>query len=162
MNKLALAIAELHRSENDLAGELLRMSDRHKVDHEVFHVARDIAGWSRQHVRELAAVGTDYGLDLGADPVHDPTMLAKVRQKGSELLGRHHKPALLLLRDLREVHRKAAGVSLDWEILAQTAQALGDRELLAAAKRCHPQTLRQLRWANAKLKEIAAQAMVTD
>lgn len=56
----------------------------------------------------------------------------------------------------------AAGVSLDWEILAQTAQALSDRELLALSKRCHPQTLRQLRWANAKLKEIAAQTVVTD
>ena len=162
MNKVALAIEELHRSENDLADELLQVSDRHKVDHEVFHVARDIAGWSQQHVQELAAVGTDYGLDLDADPVHDSAMLAKVRRKGSELLGRHHTPALLLLRDLREVHQKAAGVSLDWEVLAQTAQALSDRELLAVTKRCHPQTLRQLRWANAKLKEIAAQAMVTD
>ncbi len=56
----------------------------------------------------------------------------------------------------------AAGVSLDWEILAQTAQAMKDSELLATAKRCHPQTLRQLRWANAKLKESSAQVMVTD
>ena len=65
------------------------------------------------------------------------------------------------MRDLREIHRKAAGVSLDWEILAQTAQALQDRELLALAQKCHPQTLRQLRWANASLKENAAQTMVT-
>jgi hypothetical protein len=26
---------------------------------------------------------------------------------------------------------------------------------------CHPETLRQMRWANAKLKESAAQVMVT-
>jgi hypothetical protein len=84
-----------------------------------------------------------------------------VRQKSAELLGRHHDPALLLLKDLREIHRKAAGVSLDWEILAQTTQALKDTELLSVTKQCHPQTLRQLRWANASLKVNAAQIMVT-
>jgi hypothetical protein len=52
-------------------------------------------------------------------------------------------------------------VSLDWEVLAQTAQALQDRELLALTQKCHPQTLRQLRWANAALKENAAQTVVT-
>ena len=87
--------------------------------------------------------------------------MSKVRQKGDELLGRHHEPALLLLADLRTVHRQAAGVSLDWEILAQTAQALKDTELLGLAQRYHPETLRQMRWANALLKESAAQVMVT-
>lgn len=29
------------------------------------------------------------------------------------------------------------------------------------AERCHPDTLRQLRWANAKLKESATQALVS-
>jgi hypothetical protein len=68
---------------------------------------------------------------------------------------------LLLLKDLRDIHRTAAGVSLDWEILAQTAQALKDDELLDLSRQCHPQTLRQLRWANASLKTNAAQIMVT-
>jgi hypothetical protein len=88
-------------------------------------------------------------------------LMAAIRQKSAELVGRHHDPALLLLKDLREIHRKAAGVSLDWEILAQTAQALKDDELLALSKTCHPQTLRQLRWANAMLKAHSAQIMVT-
>lgn len=162
MNKVSLAIRELHRSENDLATELLRTADRHKVDHEIFHVARDIAGWSQQHVRELARAGHDYDLDLDDEPQGVHEVLAEVRRKGSEMLGRRHTPSVLLLRDLRTVHRRAAGVSLDWEILAQTAQALSDRELLALSERCHPQTLRQLRWANAKLEEIAAQTVITD
>ena len=160
-NKVGMAIRELHRVENDLAGELLQASDRHKVDHEIFYLARDLARWSQQHVRELARVGKDYGLDLDAEPEDDTTIVRKVRQKGAELLGRHHDPALLLLADLRRIHRMAAGASLDWEVLAQTAQALKDRELLALTKQCHPQTLRQLRWSNAALKENAAQIMVT-
>ena len=160
MTRIAMAIRELHRSEHHLAGQLLQMSDRHKIDHEIFYAAKDLAGWSQQHVRELARVGRDYKLKLDPEPRNDPGLLAKVRQKTSELVGRRHATGLLLLADLRKVHRMAAGVSLDWEILAQTAQALKDRELLGLSQQCHPQTLRQLRWSNAQLKENAAQIMV--
>ncbi|MFP5253786.1 MAG: hypothetical protein ACLGH4_08310 [Actinomycetes bacterium] len=159
--KVGLAIQELHRSENELAARLLHLSDRHKADHEVFYVARDLARWSQEHVRELARVGQDYGVDLDPEAGDDVTVLAKIRQKGSELIGRHHEPALLLLADLRSVHKLAVGVSLDWEVLAQTAQALKDRELLAVSKDCHPETLRQMRWADAQVKVQSAQAMVS-
>jgi hypothetical protein len=36
-----------------------------------------------------------------------------------------------------------------------------DPDLLGTAQECHPETLRQMRWANAKVKETAAQVMVT-
>jgi hypothetical protein len=160
-NKVGAAIEELHRSENDLAGALRNVSDRHNVDHEVFSVARDIARWSQEHVRRLAEVGRDYGLDLNPDAEDEPDLLARMRQKGAVLTGRFHEPTLLLLADLRHIHRTAAGVSLDWEVLAQTAQAMKDPELLATAQECHPETLRQMRWANAKVKETSAQVMVT-
>jgi hypothetical protein len=160
-NKVGAAIEELHSAENDLAGALLNLSDQQKVDHEIFYVARDIAAWSQQHVRRLAEVGRDYGLNLDPDPEDEATLLARLKQKGAELAGRFHEPTLLLLADLRHIHRTAAGVSLDWEVLAQTAQAMKDTELLATAQECHPQTLRQMRWANAKVKETAAQIMVT-
>lgn len=160
-NKVGAAIEELHRAENDLAGALLNLSDQQKADHEIFYVARDIAAWSHQHVRRLAEVSRDYGLDLDPDPEDEVTLLARLKQKGAELTGRFHEPTLLLLADLRHLHRMAAGVSLDWEVLAQTAQAMKDTELLSTAQDCHPQTLRQMRWANAKVKETAAQIMVT-
>lgn len=160
-NKVGAAIEVLHRAENDLAGALLNLSDQQKVDREIFYVARDIAAWSQEHVRRLAEVGADYGLELDPDPKDEATLVAKIKQKGSELTGRFHEPALLLLADLRHIHRTAAGVSLDWEVLAQTAQAMRDTELLSLTQDCHPQTLRQMRWANAKVKETAAQTMVT-
>jgi hypothetical protein len=124
-------------------------------------VARDVARWSQEHVRQLATAGRDYGLDLDPDPEDESTLLARMKQKGAELVGRHHEPTLLLLADLRHIHSMSAGVSLDWEVLAQTAQAMQDTELLAVCQDCHPQTLRQMRWANAKVKETAAQVMVT-
>ena len=159
--KVAAAIEELHRVENDLAGALLDVSDRHKVDHEVHHVARDIARWSQEHVRRLSEAGVGYGLDLDPSAQDEATLIARMKQRGSELTGRFHEPGLLLLADLRHVHRMAAGASLDWEVLAQTAQSMKDTDLLAVAEQCHPETLRQMRWANGKVKEIAAQVMVT-
>ncbi len=160
--KLGLAIRELHRSESSLAADLLRMADRHKVDHAIYHVARDLATWSQTHVHELTEVGQGYGVRLLRDnPKDDSGLMADVRQKTSEALGGRPEPGLLLLADLRKMHRKAAGVSLDWELLAQGAQAAKDKELLELCQRCHPQTLRQMRWANAMLKELSPQVLMS-
>ena len=159
--KIGLALEELHRSEAELSLELLKVSERHKVDHEIYHLGRDLAGWSQRHVREIAEIGKDYGQDLDPDSGAQHGPLGTVREKGSELIGRMSAPALLLLRDLREVYIKAAGVSVDWELLAQAAQGIKHRELLELAERCHPDTLRQMRWANGKLKESATQILVS-
>lgn len=159
--KLDMALHELHRSENELNARLLHVSDRHKADHEVFYGARDLARWSRDHVRLLAEAGKRYGLDLDADPRDDSGLLADVRQKAGELVGKRPEPGVLLLRDLRAVHKTAVGVSVDWEVIAQAAQALQDRELLGLAQRCHPDTLRQARWANALIKVMSPQVLLS-
>jgi hypothetical protein len=159
--KLDRALRELHRSENSLAADLLQVADRHKVDHEIYYVARDLARWSQQHVHELAEIRQHYGLNLKDDPEEDSGLLATVRSKASELVGRRPEPDMLLLADLRHLHRVAAGVSLDWELLGQGAQAAKDTGLLALTQRCHPQSLRQMRWANAMLKVLSPQVLAS-
>ena len=159
--KIDLAIEELHRSERELAVQLLQISERHKADHDVFHLARDLATWSHEHIVGLAEAGRRYGLDLDGEAPTTHRAAEAVREKGAELLGRRSEPALLLLADLRRLYRMASGASLDWEVLGQAAQAAQDRDLLTLVKRCHPDTLRQARWANAHLKETAAQALVS-
>lgn len=159
--KLGLALHELHRSENDLAHELLQVSERHKVNHEIYHLGRDLATWSQQHVRELARIATDYGQNLDPEPEGDNALSKRLREKGSELLGRHSAPGMLLLRDLRGIYVKASGVSADWEILAQAAQGSKQVELLEVTKQCHPDTLRQVRWANAMLKVESTQILIS-
>lgn len=161
MSRLTTAVEDLHRDERDLAGELLRLSQRHVTDHGVHHVSQDLARWSRRHVADLARVGRDLGLDL--DPgVDDPGALgSRVRQVASVLTGRQHAPAAELVHDLRALYARAAAVSLDWDVLAQSAQALRLADLLAVAESCRPETVRQMRWAEAQVKEVSAQAMVT-
>jgi hypothetical protein len=159
--KLDLAIEELHRSENHLVTVLTSMSDRHKTDHEVFYVCRDMAQWSRHHVADLASIGRDFGLDLDPEAREDPGPLAAARQKAAELIGRRSAPGLLLLADLRHLYRETAGTSVDWELLAQGAQGAKEQELLDLAERCHPQSLRQARWANGYLKVTSPQVLAS-
>jgi hypothetical protein len=159
--KIGLVLRQLHRDENDLAHELFQVADRHKVDHETFHVARDIAVWSQRHFVDIAAIARNYGEDLDPEPRGESSLAAKALDAVSELSGRARTPGLLMLRDLREIYVKAAGVSLDWELLAQAAQGIRHTDLLELAERSRAQTLRQMRWANGKLKESATQALVT-
>jgi hypothetical protein len=158
--KLGLALRELHRSERALAVKLYAVAARHHSDHAIRYVATDLAGWSRGHVDKIAGVGRHYGLHLRWRP-NMAALSAAVQQRFSDLVGRRPEPALLLLADLRRVHQLAAGVSVDWELLAQGAQAAKDERLLALARRCHPDTLRQMRWANAMLKELAPQTLTS-
>ncbi len=159
--KIGLALADLHHDESELARDLVRLAERHRVNHGVYHVARDLAAWSQQHVRELASVAHRYDEDLDPEPPDEQGLLRTIREKSGELVGRNRAPALVLLRDLREVYTRACGVSVDWELVAQAAQAVKDTGLLDVVQRCHPQTLRQTRWANAMLKELATQALVS-
>ena len=159
--RLGLALEELHRSENHLAHQLLAVAERHKVDHDIFHVGRDLATWSQDHVRRLAPFGERYGVRLDPEPAGEPKLLARLSEAVSDRLGRRSAPDLLLLRDLRSLFIHAQGVSADWEMVAQIAQGIRDTDLLALAQRCHPQTLRQAKWANSRIKESATQILVT-
>jgi hypothetical protein len=156
--KLDLVLRELHRAERSLVRDLLRVADRHSTEHEIHHLARDLAEWSRTHVRELAQAGRRFGLNLTETAPGDAGPL---RAKLSEILDRRAEPGVLLLADLRALHRTVAGVSLDWELLAQGAQAVKDTELLDLAQRCHPHTLRQLTWSNSMLKMVSPQILAS-
>ena len=162
MSKFPLVLRELHRAETDLARDLLALADRHRAEHEVFHVARNIANWSQIHVRRLAEIAPDYGVRLNPTPRWTrPRPLPDLVRGIAARLRRRPEPGLLLLADLRHVHRIAAGVSLDWELLAQAAQGMKQRPLLQLAQDCHPQALRQMRWANAQLKESSTQVIAS-
>jgi hypothetical protein len=159
--KIGTVLKELHRSENDLAHLLLVVSDRHKVDHDIYYVAKDLAAWSQRHVREIARLGHDYGEDLDPEPRGESGLVARVQDLVSELTGRMSVPGLLLLRDLRQVYIHTAGVNSDWDLLAQAAQGIKHTDLLSVAEACHPETKRQMQWAEGKLKESATQVLVS-
>lgn len=156
--KIGLAIRELHRSERKLARVLRAIAARHQSDSGIYFIALDLAEWSEDHLRELAEHGRRHGVRIAAQP-RTAALTSSLQTRLAEALRRRPEPALMLLADLRRLHRTAAGVSLDWELLGQAAQAAKDQDLLDMTSRCHPQTLRQMRWANAMLKELSPQAL---
>jgi hypothetical protein len=159
VNKLALALRILHRAEVSLGRDLFAVADRHFADAEISLVARDLALWPQIHARRLSEAAVDHGAHLSADPRWVLPVLPAASRRFSVLAGRRAAPALLLLNDLRRLHRKAAGTSLDWELVAQSAQAMQAHDLVALAGQCHPQTLRIMRWSNSHLKQLAPQAI---
>jgi hypothetical protein len=158
--KIGLAIREVGRSEAELADLLLRVGERHRVDHDVFHMSRTLAAKSRESRLALsgAAARYDATLDLDAGEPSDG-LRTTLREKSSELLARRPQAAVLLLRDLREVHLAAAAASINWVILGQGAQAVRDEDLLAIVTSRHPFALKTLKWTTTRLKEAAPQIL---
>ncbi|NEE01523.1 hypothetical protein [Phytoactinopolyspora halotolerans] len=161
MNKVNALLRIVYGAENNLARRLRAIGDRHSSDHEIYHVSRDLAGWSEEHARLLAGHARERGYELGGADRRIPRPWHILRAKAGELTGRRPETGLLAVWDMRKLHLDAVGLSLDWEIVGQTAQALKDEDLLALSTRCHPDTLRQARWANHMVKTLSPQAMAS-
>jgi hypothetical protein len=161
--KIGVAISEVGKAERRLAESLLELGERHKADHDVYHLTRKLARWAQGHLAALEPFADRYGVEVDADDLGKQTggPLAAMREKGAELLGRRPEAGLLLLRDLRTLHLLATEASVDWTILGQAAQAAKDGELLECVSLCHPETLRTVRWTLTKLKESAPQVHTT-
>ncbi|MGW2615773.1 hypothetical protein [Streptomyces sp. NPDC001500] len=162
MNGVNLTLRALHHGERHLAGQLTAAAERHRTEHEIRHVAIDLAAWSREHVTRLSEAAEGRGVHLGGSSgAATAGVLSALREKTAEAMAHRPEPGLLLLRDLRELHLSAAENSLHWEMLAQAAQAGRDERLLALVSRCHPRTLRQMRWTNAMIKNLAPQILTS-
>jgi hypothetical protein len=161
--RLGPAIEEVMEAEQELADALLKIGERHRTDHDVFHLTRLLSRWSQGHLAALEPIGRRFGSDAEAEGVgrESAGRLAVVREKSAELLGRRKEPGLLLLADLRELHLQAAAVSINWTILGQGAQAARDDEILDCVSLCHPETLRTMRWTVTKIKSSAPQILAT-
>ncbi|MFE6776735.1 hypothetical protein [Streptomyces sp. NPDC057702] len=154
MNRVSAVLRALHHGEQHLARELVTVADRHSGEHEVHHVARDLAVWSREHARRLAeATGEEHPRAPGHGLFAPLTTTPEA--------GRPREPGLLLLHDLGALHLTATRNSLYWQVIAQAAQATRDERLLDLASTCHPRTLRQIRWTTTMIKNLAPQILTS-
>jgi hypothetical protein len=148
--KLGLAIREVAAAEATLAEQLNALGERHKADHDVYHLTGTLQGIARANLERLAPLAERYGSSV------DPA-----REEPSKHLRRGSENGLLLLRDLRELHLLYAEASINWVMLGQGAQAARDNEVLEAVAECHPQTLRGMKWTVTRIKEAAPQALTS-
>jgi hypothetical protein len=158
--RIGTVLKDLHHDENELRRTLLRVADEHRADHEVYYVGRDLAEWSARHVREIAAIASEFGQDLDPSPEGAPSVVDRARRWMSERSARSSEMELVMVRDLREIYLRASSVLVDWEMIGQAAQAIVHDDLLALATKCQAETKRQATWANSKIKESATQALV--
>jgi|tagenome__1003787_1003787.scaffolds.fasta_scaffold20530570_2 hypothetical protein len=157
--KIEMLLRVIRSAEDEVAKDLLAIGRRHQSDHEVYHLTRDLAEWSHEHVRMLDKVAAEAGISLDAG--HDDDAVTALKGARDPLPEQDIEPPLLLLADLRRIHLDCVGLSVDWEVLAQAAQGEKDDRLLQLAQRCQPDALRQARWANSLIKVVSPQIMAT-
>lgn len=132
------------------------------AEHDVYYLGRTLAAQCDQHATAVRTIAHRFGADLSApsspDALHN--VMAGIRSKTSELLGRRPDPGLLLLRDLRQLYLMAEEVSIHWLALGQVAQALPDKDLLEEVSASHKQTLTQIKWLKTRVKETCPQVLL--
>lgn len=146
----------LYDGESGLSQQLLDIAARHVEEHEIVHVATDLAGWSLQNAEAVRAVaaGQRVTLETRSD--------GGIRLAGNEVVARgRHVLTLLLLQDLHDLYLAASSNSLGWEMLGQLGQATKNSACREASASCHPRTLRQVRWANTMIKTLSPQALTS-
>jgi hypothetical protein len=67
-----------------------------------------------------------------------------------------------LVRDLHDLFLITAEAYLGWMILLQTAQALRDKEFIAACTKLGGETDGQRSWLQTRIKQAAPQALLVD
>lgn len=161
--KLGLAIREVGDAERTLAQQLNALGERHKTDHDVFHLTETLQRIAHDNLERLAPHGERYCVDIDAADApaeHGSGLLEKACEKSAELIGRRPEPGLLLVRE-RTLHLLYAEASINYVILGQGAQAARDRDLLDAVSLCHAQTLRGTKWTVTRIKTAAPQVLTS-
>lgn len=162
--KIDIALIEVRDAETELVQRLLQIGERHKADHDVFHLSRMMSGWATERLHRLAAHYAIYGVPLDPDAIDREGargVLALVREKSADPDGYRPEPGILLLRDIRGLHLAASRTSLAWTMLGQGAQAVSDLDLLATVTACHPDAIRTMNWTVQKIKEASPQVLAS-
>ncbi|AEA26392.1 hypothetical protein ACFQ34_21175 [Pseudonocardia benzenivorans] len=160
MSKIALVLRELGRSQTSLLHELQALPDRHPDEHEIVHTAHDLAGWAAADLQRLGETAADTGVALRSWPRPAP-LRGAVAARAARSVRHRPETGLLLLADLRRLHRKAAGVALDWTLLAQAAQAMRRAALVELAGACSPHAHQTATWARSQLVVVSPQVIAS-
>jgi hypothetical protein len=161
--KLDKAIEYVRDAEAELAAQLRIMGERHAVEHDLYHLGHTLAQQCADRVQQLVPFAGKYGASLHQEKIAAASsgVLAALRRKSSELIGRSEEAGLLLLRDLRHLYLAAQEAEIAWVILVQAAQAIHDGDLLYVACTCREQAETCGKWLRTRIKESSPQILAT-
>jgi hypothetical protein len=162
MNKVGALLDELHDAETELGDEFLRVAERQAAEQDVYYLCHKLAKQCDARAEHIRDIASRFDKDLSeTHPSRGMTnVMAGVRRKTSEMLGRRPSSGLLLLRDLRQLYLMAEEANIHWLVLGQVAQAVRDENLLDEVSALHKQVLRQIKWLKTRIKESSPQALV--
>lgn len=150
MPHLSTYVGLADHSEEVLAASFRQVAEGHAKVADVHHLSLTLAGYSDRHREGLAPFVERYG---EAD-LEEPERLR------GEALSSTREGEVGLLRDLQDLHLLATLVQTTWTVVAQGAQGLRDRDLLALANSSRSETERQIQWLTTRMKVAAPQALI--
>lgn len=161
MKGIAMALAELHDAETDLARAFREVARRQAADHGTHYPCRTLAQQCDQRAQSVREFARRYDKRLAVP--RQPDGLAggagSVLQWLCELSARRPTSGLLLLRDLRSLFLKAQTAEVHWLLVGQAARAVRDQVLLDGVTELHTEVGTQIKWVRTRLKEVAPQAL---
>lgn len=159
---LRQAICHLHDEEIDLAEAYRAVADHHPADRGLGHACRRFADQCAARAEGLRPFAERHGAHLSGTALRRVRgqVLAPVRRLAGGALDRTRISGLLLLVDLRRLLALTHRSAMDWVLMDESGQAAHDPDLRALAGSARPEKEAQLRWARARLRQLAPQVPV--
>jgi formylmethanofuran dehydrogenase subunit D len=140
----------LRDAEHEIAAAFNLVAEHHGDEPDIVQICERFAATSEVHEEALARFASIYGETSASEA-------SRVREtlfQGPRFGG------LGLVRDLHDLFLLATEAYLCWMILLQTAQALRDKEFIAACTKFGGETEGQRSWLQTRIKQAAPQALL--
>ncbi len=147
---IGLYLMMVKDSETQLSEAFLTVAGHHQQEPDMEEICRLLASWSQQKASSTERFINKYGgkHDRGA------------RKLYSELFQGPRRGGLALLRDLHDLWLLATEAQICWTLLAQSAQALRDKDLIETCLQNKQQSARQIAWLETRSKQAATQTLI--
>lgn len=142
----------LKEAEREIAAAFKTVADHHKDEPDIFQICQRFAEVSHVHEQAIERFTSIYG--EASD--HEASRVKKSLFQGPR------KGGFGLVRDLHDLFLITTEAHISWTILLQTAQALRDKEFIAACTKLGGETEGQRSWLQTRIKQAAPQALLVD
>ena len=142
----------LREAEHEIAAAFTAVADQHTDEPDIFQICQKFAEVSKVHEQALERFTGIYG----EASEHEASRVKKSLFQGPR------KGGFGLVLDLHDLFLITTEAHLGWTILLQTAQALRDKEFIAACTKLGGESDGQRSWLQTRIKQAAPQALLVD
>lgn len=148
--RLADYLGLIRNSEKEIARAFKSVADHHREEPDILETCQKFESISSIHEQALVRFVEIYG-----EKTHD-----EAERVSSSLFSGPRSGGFGLLRDLHDLYLLTTEAYLSWTVLRQAAEALRDKELIAACNKLGGETELQRSWLRTRVKQAAPQALL--